>query len=99
MGKESELHDILSKANIQVSRKELGELYRDYNNFSGPLNERIQKIIDDPKPFIKFIENKKILTDKKYIERNIESIVRNDKKISSKIRLNNRNGGTETLSI
>lgn len=97
MGKESELHDILSKANIQVSRKELGELYRDYNNFSGPLNERIQKIIDDPKPFIKFIENKKTLTDKKYIERNIESIVRNDKKISSKIRFNKN--GDQSLSV
>lgn len=88
MGKEGELQNILLQEGIKISRKELGELYKSYNNFSKPLHERIDLIIKDPMPFIKYIQEKKTLTDKKYIERNIESIVRNNKKICQKLRLN-----------
>ncbi len=59
MGLEYDVHTILYNEGIYLTRSELNDSYKEYNNFSGPLGDRLNNILKDPKPFIAFVKERK----------------------------------------
>lgn len=56
--KEIRLSNMLSRANIRLSRTELREAVREYNQFSMPIGRRLDEIMESPSGFITFLRNK-----------------------------------------
>ena len=56
--KEVRLSNMLSRANISLSRTELREAVRDFNNFAMPIGHRLDSIIQSPGDFVKYLKNK-----------------------------------------
>ena len=56
--KEVKVSNMLSRANISLSRTELREAVRDFNNFEMPIGRRLDDIMESPGSFIQYLKNK-----------------------------------------
>lgn len=86
MGLEQTIHNILCQEGVVISRRRLNSFYKEYNNFSGPLSQRLHKIIQDPQPFVAFVREKikKEHNPSQYL---LQSLCHNNKRILRTIRL------------
>lgn len=54
---EIRVRNILTRAGIDLSRHELREKVREFNNFEMPIGHRLIKIIESPGDFVRFLKD------------------------------------------